>query len=132
MTRLRVLLPISYVVLIFFLSTRPYLHPPGPDFVLKDKVAHTAEYVVLGVLLYAGVGWLMGRRQRFLLFWLLFAIGASLAAADEMLQTFIPGRMPDINDWLADTLGVALGVISAMLLSRGTPEDTVKRGGETA
>ncbi len=126
---------IMSLILIFFLSTRPYLHSPGPDFALKDKVAHTTEYLVLGVLLYTGVGWFMGRRPRFLMFWILFAIGASLAAADEMLQTFVPGRTTDIHDWLADTVGVALGVISAMLVFGGASEDSedkVKRGGETA
>ncbi|MCH7549560.1 MAG: hypothetical protein IH969_08520, partial [Candidatus Krumholzibacteriota bacterium] len=78
MTRLRALLPLIYVLLIFFISTRPYLHPPGPDFKFKDKLAHTSEYLILGVLLYTGVGGVI-RRPRFTLFWILFAIGATLA-----------------------------------------------------
>jgi VanZ family protein len=115
MTRLRVLLLILYVVLIFFLSSRPYLHPPGPDFRLKDKVAHLAEYTGLGLLLFSGLGWMI-RRPRFTAFWILFAVGATVAAVDEVVQGFIPGRLSDPTDWLADVIGVSLGVLLAMLV----------------
>lgn len=127
MTRLRALLPLIYVLLIFFISTRPYLHPPGPDFKFKDKLAHTSEYLILGVLLYTGVGGVI-RRPRFTLFWILFAIGATLAAMDEVVQTFIPGRFPSYYDWLADVAGLALGVLTAMFItSRGHRQ---RQGGE--
>jgi len=129
MTRLRVLLLILYVLLIFFLSSRPYLQAPGPDFALKDKVAHAVEYIVLGVLLYTGVGWLI-KRPRFTLFWILFAIGATLAAVDEVWQSFIPGRFTDVHDWMADTVGVALGIISAMFILGDIRTDRARRGGE--
>ena len=131
MTRLRVLLLILYVLLIFFLSSRPYLTPLGPEFRLKDKVVHTVEYLILGVLLYTGVGWLL-RKPKFTLFWILFAIGATLAAMDEILQSFIPGRLTDLYDWVADTIGVAIGVGVAIVISTRWGRAPGRRGGEAA
>jgi len=130
MTRLRVLLLILYVLLIFFLSSRPYLTPLGPEFELKDKVVHTVEYLILGVLLYTGIGWLL-KKPKFTLFWILFAIGTTLAAMDETLQSFIPGRLTDVYDWLADTIGVVIGVGVAIVIADRW-RALSRRGGETA
>jgi VanZ family protein len=115
-----VLLLILYVLLIFFVSSRPYLQPPGPDFKLKDKVAHLAEYTVLGALLFGNIRWMVSR-SRLTTFLFLFAIGVSVAALDEMFQGYIPGRRTDITDWLADAVGVALGIIVLMRLARRRP-----------
>lgn len=109
MTRLRVLLLIMYVLLIFFVSSRPYLQSPGPDFHLKDKAAHLTEYLVLGLLLSTGIGYVVIRKKT-LTFLFLFAVGASIAGMDEVFQSYIPGRRMDFYDWLADVAGVAFGV----------------------
>lgn len=109
MTRLKLLTLILYVSLIFFVSTRPGIHPPGPDFPLKDKMAHLAEYFVLGILLFSGIGWTVSRSKA-ATFLFLFAVGVSIAALDELLQSYIPGRTMDIRDWIADAVGVAAGV----------------------
>jgi VanZ family protein len=36
--------------------------------------------------------------------------------SDELHQSFVPGRTPDVHDWIADTWGaaVAIGVLSAV------------------
>ena len=39
----------------------------------------------------------------------LLAVGSAYAALDEWHQSFVPGRNPDIADWLADAAGVAVG-----------------------
>lgn len=132
MTRLRILALILYVLLIFFLSSRSGVTPPGPDFIMKDKLAHFGEYLVLGLLLFSGIGWTVSR-SRIATFLFLFAVGVSIAAFDELLQSYIPGRRMDLFDWLADAVGVAAGVGIGVLSSR-----TIKRrrahaaGGETA
>jgi len=113
MTRLRVLLLILYVLLIFFVSSRPYLQSPGPDFKFKDKFAHLAEYTILGALLFGNIRWMVSR-SRLTTFLFLFAIGVSVAALDEMFQGYVPGRRTDITDWLADAVGVALGITVLM------------------
>ncbi len=40
---------------------------------------------------------------------------AAYAATDEIHQIFTPGRVPDVADWLADTIGgfVAVAICSA-------------------
>ena len=109
MTRLRILALILYVLLIFFVSSRESITPPGPDFIMKDKLAHVGEYFVLGLLLFWGIGWTVSR-SRIATFLFLFAVGVSVAALDELLQSYIPGRRMDLFDWLADAVGIATGV----------------------
>lgn len=109
MTRLRVPLLILYVLLIFFVSSRPNLQPPGPSFLMKDKVAHFGEYFLLGVLLFGGIGWTVSR-DKAITFIFLVAVGVSVAALDEMFQGYIPGRKADILDWVADAIGVTCAI----------------------
>lgn len=102
----------AYVSLIFFVSSRPYLHAPGPEFDFKDKLAHAGEYFVLALLASRA---LRPARVTSRLVEILFvvAIGASIAAADELFQGTVPGRMTDIGDWAADVAGLALGAALA-------------------
>jgi len=109
MSRTGTILLVAYVVLIFTISTRPNLKPPGPNFANKDKVAHLIEYGILGVLLVRAFGaGVPGSRWTVLLF--LLAIGASVAASDEMVQGTVPGRSKDVLDWAADVTGLAVGI----------------------
>ena len=41
--------------------------------------------------------------------------GVSVAALDELLQGYIPGRNMDLFDWFADAAGVAVGVTLGVL-----------------
>jgi len=129
MTRLKTLLLILYVLTIFFLSSRPYLSTPGPDFRSKDKIVHCGEYLVLGLLLFGGIGTSVRRAGPALSFLFLLAVGVSVGALDEMLQSYIPGRVTDIYDWFSDALGVALGLSLAMLVGFGS---RVRGGRETS
>lgn len=46
-------------------------------------------------------------------------IAAAFAAADEWHQRFIPGRFPELADWLADVCGAILGaIVYAVVFSR--------------
>ena len=107
--RFRVVVLLLYVAAIFVASSIPHLTPPGPTFLLKDKLAHFFEYALLGALLFKGIGWTVSR-SRVATFAFLFAVGASVGALDEIYQSYIPNRLMDIQDWVADALGVALGV----------------------
>jgi VanZ family protein len=131
MTRLRILTLILYVLLIFFVSSRSGITPPGPDFVMKDKLAHFGEYFVLGLLLFAGIGWTVSR-SGFITFLFLFAVGVSVAALDELLQSYIPGRNMDLYDWFADAAGVAVGVGMGILTSLGARRRKVAGGRPSA
>ncbi|HEX6790718.1 MAG TPA: VanZ family protein [Candidatus Krumholzibacteria bacterium] len=106
-----------YVGLIFFASSRPYLHAPGPEFQMKDKLAHALEYGVLG--------WLMARAARpaarvhpvVEVLWFV-ALGAGIAGLDELFQGTIPGRMKDVTDWMADVTGLLVGAMLASTHAR--------------
>ncbi len=87
--------------LIFALSSVPDLGTGlgGWDLVLR-KIAHAAEYAVLGALLQRALG-----RP-----WLAFALGALYAISDEIHQSFVPGRQGSPLDVALDTAGVMVGV----------------------
>ena len=70
------------------------------DLVLR-KLAHAAEYAVLGALLLRAL-----RDERAAL-----AAGVAYAISDELHQHFVPGRVGSPRDVAIDGLGVALGVV---------------------
>ncbi|QDU61648.1 VanZ like family protein [Planctomycetes bacterium Pan216] len=70
-----------------------------------DKIVHSGIYTGLGFFLLLA----LGRRR-----WLLAGfIGLVFAASDEFHQAFVPTRSPDVIDWLADALGLGLGMLLA-------------------
>lgn len=78
-----------------------------------DKVAHFSMYAVLAGLLTRAV-W----QHRAMLSALVLTVVAVavFGAVDEWHQRFIPGRSTELADWVADSLGGAVGVITASLL----------------
>ncbi len=93
-----------------------------------DKVAHFTMYGVLGVL--AGRAFLAGppapdeasagaqARSRKHTIWLVLALLAIFAGADELHQQWIRGRMPSAADWFADLLGVGTGIAIGIRILR--------------
>jgi VanZ family protein len=101
-TALRLWLPVvAWAALIFAFSSVPDLGTGlgGWDLVLR-KIAHAAEYAVLGALLVRAVG-----RP-----WVAVALGVAYAISDEIHQSFVPGRMGSPLDVALDTVGVVAGV----------------------
>ncbi len=89
---------------IFFLSSRSTL-PDGPDLIPHfDKVAHFSAYTLLGLLLAHAV------RATGLPLVAAVALGWLYGVSDEFHQSFVPGRNVDVWDWVADALGVLVGV----------------------
>lgn len=76
-----------------------------------DKVAHFGAYLILGLLLAAGR---VGRTRIFSL----ILLGSLYGILDEVHQSFVPGRMPDVWDLVADALGVTFGVLIYYLIRR--------------
>lgn len=79
-----------------------------------DKLAHLLWYATLAGLLLLGLG--LGHRAWP---WVL-VVGLLRAGWDEWHQFDLPGRSPDIADWLADALGVmaGLGIVWMMDVQR--------------
>ena len=71
------------------------------DLVLR-KLAHTAEYAVLGALLVRALD-----RPR-----LAILVGGLYAASDEIHQSFVRGRHAAWYDIAIDTVGVTIGVVA--------------------
>jgi VanZ family protein len=92
---------VAWAALIFTLSSIPDLGTGlgGWDLLLR-KIAHVAEYAVLGALLMRAVGSDLPAA----------AIGIAYAATDEVHQVFVPGRHGAVLDVLVDAVGVLIGV----------------------
>lgn len=70
------------------------------------KMAHMAEYAVLGFLL-------MGFMENVIIS---FLAGAIYAATDEIHQYFVPGRSCQITDVLIDSFGVIIGILIFIII----------------
>jgi VanZ family protein len=101
-----------WMILIFLLSSRPSV--PLPSVTHLDKLAHFGAYAILGSFL----AW--GQRRTGVLspVWMV-AIGIAYGASDEFHQSFVPGRSAELGDWIADSLGVIVGVAGFHLWRRG-------------
>ena len=98
----------AYMACIFTLSAIP-----GnllPDVRVSDKLIHTVEYGLLGVLMYRAFGghaptW---PRARIAVLSILAVI--LYGATDEFHQFFVPQRVAELADLGADSLGAGLAV----------------------
>ena len=104
--------------LIFALSSIPDLGTGLEewDFTLR-KLAHAAEFALLGFLLVRATGSLG---------WSI-AGGIAYAISDELHQHFVPGRLGAAGDVVIDSVGVVVGVLLAARIrnyhsSRGETE----------
>lgn len=89
--------------------------PPG-----SDKLAHALAYLVLGGLAASATGgWAAGA-----LLAVLFGI------SDEIHQSYVPGRFPDLWDLVADAVGALAGAWLGLRLVRNPwrrrPDPTVE------
>lgn len=107
--RLRLWLPVvAWAGLIFALSSIPGLGTGLGvwDLVLR-KLAHAAEYAVLGLLLARAVAALPA-----------FALGLAYAVTDEVHQHFVEGRQGAARDVAVDAVGLVLGLVAYRRLTR--------------
>jgi VanZ family protein len=109
---------VLWAALIFTLSSIPDLGTGlGTwDLVLR-KIAHAAEYAVLGFLLLRALGNELAG----------LAGGIAYAISDEIHQSFVPGRQAAVRDVLVDTAGVAVGVYLAPRLLESRLGDSPRK-----
>lgn len=81
-----------------------------------DKLAHVAYFFVFTLLLSRFVSLPIA---------LVIVLALLVGAADEVHQSFLPGRVAGWGDWLADVVGVGLGVVKfqsqSLRAKRGNP-----------
>ena len=111
--------PILYAGFIFLLSSLPGKVAPGPIFRF-DLLLHFLEFALLGFLL-ARTGLQDPSRITPAGGSLVVLIGLAYAGLDELHQSFVPGRLMEFSDFLADGAGIFIGVgIQIWLMRRKT------------
>lgn len=100
---------IAWAAVIFSLSALPGSAVPGRF----GSLAHFTEYAILGGLLLIA---LSPRKDLGASAVLALALASSYAVTDELHQSFVVMRMPDVVDWLVDTAGA----LTAVALLAGT------------
>ncbi len=106
------LMTVSYMGLIFFLSSRHSFDLPRlpGNF---DKVVHMGVYLVLAFLLHLSMARSGMKKYVFVA---AFILASLYGVTDALHQSFVPGRDATVGDALADTLGAFLGSYGASLL----------------
>ena len=108
----------GWAAVLFLLSAVPDLRA-GASIPFGDKLGHLVLYAVLG----SALAWGRARAPRPVAHILLLAIGVLYGISDEWHQMFVPGREPDVVDWIADVLGVVIGYSTTLALLGRTRTD---------
>ena len=96
---------ILYCTFIYWLSDQPTL-PTPMLFPHQDKLFHAGAYFVMA-------GFALRTFRHFIVSLPILLIGSLIFSSlygmsDEWHQSFVPGRMSDVADWVADTVGATL------------------------
>jgi len=86
-------------------SAVPHLKSPELRILAADKVAHCLEYALFALLAYRSFSHYKGETRPNLTFFLSLGLLAIFALVDELLQTWTPGRHPDVLDYFFDLVG---------------------------
>ncbi len=97
-------LTLGYGGLIFLVSSIPSLQAPTLGVEFGDKLLHVGEYTIFGFLLRRSGNFLSINVGYIAL------TGIAYGALDEIHQLWVPGRHADGLDFLADALGVMVGI----------------------
>ncbi len=98
---------IALAAVIFLESGRSDTALPNWDFSFTDKGAHVLAYWVLGLLVCRAVGF--GQRATIKMLALGCLVTALYGGIDEIHQHFVPGRLCELSDFIADSIGAVLG-----------------------
>jgi VanZ family protein len=101
----------GYWLALFTLTHLP-IDPAGhaPSIPHLDKLLHGAAFGGLAVLACLAVAAFRPPTAVTLL--VVVGVLAIYAAADELTQGFVRHRVPDAKDWIADMLGVVVGIVA--------------------
>lgn len=100
---------VAYMAAIFYFSAQS--SPPTPGG-LPDKLAHAIEYFGLGVVVFRAVAGGLGARVTAGRAMATMIIAVAFAVSDEVHQLFVPNRMPDAGDVVADAAGASVALFA--------------------
>jgi VanZ family protein len=115
--RISLLLALAWMAVIFYLSHQPTLDTPSL-FENQDKAMHGGAYGLLAILMLGAMPLRSPPGYTSRQVWLSVLLASLYGISDELHQSFIPGRSPEVGDWLADTLGALLAAMLLAQLSR--------------
>ncbi|GAB5466142.1 MAG: hypothetical protein Kapaf2KO_15780 [Candidatus Kapaibacteriales bacterium] len=102
---------ISTALIIFFLSSINKVELPDMGLDFTDKIIHILAYIVVGFTAFILVEAIVTlKRNPKLMIYLSLALSILYGIADEIHQSFVPGRSADFWDVVADSIGAAIGV----------------------
>ncbi|MBI5217203.1 MAG: VanZ family protein [Ignavibacteriae bacterium] len=102
-----------WAIIIFIASSIPSVRLPKLELISVDKLLHIGIFFVLGVLVFRAFE---SNKQEPMKTWKRVVLSSlltiSYGVADEVHQSFVPGRHLDKYDMLADAIGaiVAVGI----------------------
>lgn len=97
---------VLWFAVLFFLSSRPMPHMPGPEIPHLDKIMHASYFAIGSTMVYVGVRLRRPDRPWWHASLLALAFAALVGISDEFHQNSVPGRSGnDPYDWMADVLG---------------------------
>jgi len=108
--RLSLLMALSWMGLLFYLSHQPSLPTPSL-FSGQDKLIHAVVYGALAAMLLAAQP-LRGGQYSWRQIGTSVLIASLYGASDELHQYFVPGRSAEVGDWIADTLGALIAALA--------------------
>lgn len=82
-----------------------------------DKLAHVGVFAIQSFLLLVGMIW-KGKAKTRKTYIIALTICIVYGSLLEYLQTYIPGRMADLNDFIANCTGGLVGVIIFSIFTR--------------
>ncbi|MGB4067925.1 MAG: VanZ family protein [Nitrospira sp.] len=101
----------GYAGLIFYLSAQSHPEEQVPFVThFSDKVLHAVEYAVFGALCYRALRESGSNAWRQQAIPVAILLASLYGASDEVHQAFVPFRDSNWLDWVADTVGAAIGV----------------------
>ncbi len=105
------ILPVLTALGIFLMSSLNFNNSIDLQISFFDKIAHIIIYFLLtGTILLAFIPNLHNKTTFFIIS-ITFIIASIYALSDEIHQYFVPYRNFDLNDWLADIIGIIISLL---------------------
>jgi VanZ family protein len=101
----------AWAAVLFLSSAQSDIAATGWLSRVPDEALHVVAYAVLGATLAHARFW-GGTAVPHIA---MIALGALFGVSDEFHQSFVPGRVPAVGDWLADVVGLTAGYTMAWL-----------------